>query len=669
MPIYTEDVKLMASQRLTDNDDGGGRMTGIEIVDGNVNNLFPDISRLDRVYGRVSLRKAFVHVNTPDQETYSGAHVILSKPAADPKVNVCMFTTGDPHDERTAARNRLESYVTLGPRYPGWLWGDQPAGARSVMLFQIKGSGSPGVGDVLVLFNNRGLANEEYQYVRITKVELTTAEFATSEYTQALSFNREVLKLEIGDPLRYTFKGIEVSRNDALPTSVYTTLVSDAAKYYGVMLPTQEINQGDISLLVDSIYTHLVPSAQGEAPMVDLSVGEAGPVIGSGQQQTVTASSFTVQNEAQLYFGTGIKPGSLTVQTSNGRNFTDDGNGVLYEGEDQRGLVDYSTGAVTFRQIASSFSATVTMTAVVGVEVLRVPSTTEGLVGPQPGYNYVAILNPLPIPGSVWVDFMAQGKWYRLRDDGKGYLVPDIANTGSGTINYLTGSIIVTCGALPDPETVILFNWANPIETVDLSGTVTVDIPEIVHQLASAPVKPGSVAITWPVGVASTGTAVDNGSGVITGDAAGSINYATGKLVFRPASLIVAGGQYEIDYEKYPYVDASLPGGSGTINFSLPSSPIKPGTLNLTFTMTIAGLAKLVTVVDDGAGNLSAPAFTVDKPASHPSWPGSSEVEAITGTIDYITGAGSLNVTLEVAETWRQAFTTVQYASRSIPTA
>ncbi len=666
MPILTEDVKLMASQRMTDNDDGGGRMTGIEIVDGNVNNMFSDISRLDRVYGRVSLRKGFVAVQTNDTEVYSGAHVILSKPAADQKVNVCMFTTGDPHDERTAARNRLESYVTIGPRYPGWLWGDQPEGARSIMLFQVKGSGSPGVGDVLVLFNNKGLANEEYQYVRITKVELTTSEFATTEYTQALSFNREVLKLEIGDPLRYTFKGIEVSRNDALPTSVYTTLISDAAKYYGVMLPTEPIESGSIALLVDSIYTHLVPSAQGEAPMVDLSVGEAGPVIGSGEPQTLSVVSFTVQNDAQAFFGTGIAPGTLTIQTSNGRSFTDDSNGLLYEGEDQRGLVDYATGAVTFRQIASAFTVTLTMTAVVGVEVLRVPSTTEGLIGAQPGYNYVAILDPPPIPGSVWVDFMAQGKWYRVRDGGTGYLVPDIAGTGSGTINYQTGSIILTCGALPDPETLILFNWANPIETVDLSGTVTVDIPEVVHQLANAPVKPGSVSITWPVGVESTGTATDNGSGAITGDADGHINYATGELVFRPSLLIVAGGEYEIDYEKYPYADASLTGGSGTVTFTLPSGPIKPGTINLSFTLTIGGLAKLVTVVDDGAGLLSAPAFVVDKSASHQNWPGSSAVAAITGAIDYVTGAGSLNLTLEVSETFNEPFTTVQYASRTI---
>ena len=48
MAINNNDVKLFESQRLTDEEDGGGRVTGSEVIDGNVNNLFQDISRIDR---------------------------------------------------------------------------------------------------------------------------------------------------------------------------------------------------------------------------------------------------------------------------------------------------------------------------------------------------------------------------------------------------------------------------------------------------------------------------------------------------------------------------------------------------------------------------------------------------------------------------------------------
>ncbi len=56
MAINKENIKLFASQRLTE-DDGGGWATGNVVVDGQVNNLFRDISRIDRMVGDVSMRK------------------------------------------------------------------------------------------------------------------------------------------------------------------------------------------------------------------------------------------------------------------------------------------------------------------------------------------------------------------------------------------------------------------------------------------------------------------------------------------------------------------------------------------------------------------------------------------------------------------------------------
>ena len=64
MTIATTDIKLRTPERLTDLADGGGRQTSGTIVDGQLNNLFQDTSRLDRVTGRVSLRKAYMHVDT-----------------------------------------------------------------------------------------------------------------------------------------------------------------------------------------------------------------------------------------------------------------------------------------------------------------------------------------------------------------------------------------------------------------------------------------------------------------------------------------------------------------------------------------------------------------------------------------------------------------------------
>ena len=45
MAINNSDVKRFESQRLTDEEDGGGRVAGNEVIDGNVNNLFQDMDR------------------------------------------------------------------------------------------------------------------------------------------------------------------------------------------------------------------------------------------------------------------------------------------------------------------------------------------------------------------------------------------------------------------------------------------------------------------------------------------------------------------------------------------------------------------------------------------------------------------------------------------------
>lgn len=79
MAITKTDIRLFESERLDDTSDGGGRITGNEIISGSENSIFPDVSRLDRTYGRVSLRKVFPAVDTTTTDVYQGAHVILKE--------------------------------------------------------------------------------------------------------------------------------------------------------------------------------------------------------------------------------------------------------------------------------------------------------------------------------------------------------------------------------------------------------------------------------------------------------------------------------------------------------------------------------------------------------------------------------------------------------------
>lgn len=64
MTILASDIKLLESEVMTDATDGGGRRTTHVIPDGVAGNIFPKVSRLDTVYGRLNLRKVYGHVDS-----------------------------------------------------------------------------------------------------------------------------------------------------------------------------------------------------------------------------------------------------------------------------------------------------------------------------------------------------------------------------------------------------------------------------------------------------------------------------------------------------------------------------------------------------------------------------------------------------------------------------
>ncbi len=171
MPILQGDIKLLKSERMTDNADGGGRITGNEIQDGLSNEIFNDVSDLDRVYGRTSLRKVFGAVETDDTDYYFGSHVIVDQAPDDDNVAVLLFSTGSATDERASARNRIEGYVVAGPLTRMRLYGDQLEGQRSLLAYQRVGETPPDIGDVLLLDTATGGDAGDQQFVRVTGVE------------------------------------------------------------------------------------------------------------------------------------------------------------------------------------------------------------------------------------------------------------------------------------------------------------------------------------------------------------------------------------------------------------------------------------------------------------------------------------------------------------------
>jgi hypothetical protein len=643
MAINPEDVKLYESQVLSDEDDGGGRATGVEIIDGQINNLFPDISRLDRTLGDVALRKAFLGIATNNQDVYLGAHAIIVEPPADPNVSVVMFDAGSESDERIDAQNRVESYVVRGSLAQWDLLGNQFEGQRTLVGFQREEQPIPEVGDVFLLDD---VDAGNIQYVRITEVETNVQEFSVIlGNSSVVNFIRRRLDLGISAPLRFTFPGGEVYPDGPLGyhADVNGTEVADAARYWGVTKSDAEIAPGDLTIRAKSIYANLVPSAQAEAPIVDASFFQEPTDVRAAAAANLTAAvSFSYVTSTSV-LGYLIRPavrGSVSISLS-GSNYSDRGDGVLERISGAAPFaeltIDYTTGNIEgvrtsgTATVASVITGTATYRPGVPFSGLRLSSATPIDINNR-GFNYIETFPASkPRPGSLLISYRALGKWYTVRDRGNGVL----EGFGSGAINFTTGTYNVTLDALPDVGSTIIVEYVADYadQVSERSGSVSKNGSITIQATAAEGMDPGSVVVTYTAGgIAKTLNDVAN-VGELAGDGTGTVDYAAGTVTFEPSITPDDATNVTLDYDKLgsnTYIDAAPTISAGVANGTIPGGPFVPGTIvaRFLYRLTRAGSVGNSTflereIQDDGAGG----------------WKG-----GWTGTIDYTTGAYSLGI-------------------------
>jgi hypothetical protein len=634
MAINPEDVKLYESQVLNDEDDGGGRATGNVIEDGVINNLFPDISRLDRTLGDVALRKAFLGIDTDNQDVYLGAHAIIVEPPEDDNVSVVIFDAGSENDERLDAQNRIESYVVQGASAQWDLLGTQYEGQRSIAAFQREEQAIPEVGDVFLVINPD---NGDQQYIRITEVEFSVQTFTAIINNSPFDFDRRRLDLGISATLEFTFPGGEPYPDG--PTNphcdIYTTEVADAARYWGVTTSTAEIGNGDVTINADSIYASLVPSAQAESPIADAPFFQRPTDVRAASDTNANDSFSLTYVTSQNVIGYTMRPcvrGSVTVSID-GSTYADTGAGILDRVSGAAPWpelrINYATGTIEGTRASGTGTGTRT-----GTIAYRPGAPFSGLrqsvATPidinNRGFTYIDTFPEVkPRPGSLVISYMALGKWYTVYDNGSGVF----EGFGSGTINFTTGTFTVTLDAMPDVGTKMIMEWVadEVTEVTERTGTLA-ENGEIVLQ-AQQGVDPGTLVVTYTAGGVDY-TLDDSGTiGELAGDGEGRIDYSGGVIYFKPDITPDDGTGIDLAYDllganTYTDETPSVSGGSAT--GTIPGGPFKPGSITVKFNerYTRNNSASFIerTIRDDGAGG----------------WIGAS------GTINYTTGAFTIGV-------------------------
>ncbi len=593
MAITEADIKFLASQRLTDTTDGGGRMTGVVVLDGVDNNIFDDVSSLDRVYGNVSMRKVFGAVLTSNTDKYLGARVIVDATPADANVKGVLFAASSTNDTREQTRVKVESYLAPGAVYQGLLYGNHLAGQSTVQIIQRESVALPTIGQVLLLRKNEGLGDEFTQYVRITVVTSVLATFTDD----VGDFTRRIVTCSLASSFEQSFPGFDAKRIDASinytgKTKLFDSIVADAAQYFGIANLSQAGAIGDVNIKVDSIYTNLLPSSQVETPLVDLEIGNASaPLVVCSGVLGFTIAGAVVAVGGSLFLGQGFAPGSLTLTSSNA-TFTDAG-GVLMLGATAVGSVKYASGVVTFAAGAPTSTGTVTVAMKAAAAPSKVSDTASIAVTlASRANNYNQTLYPAPKPGSLVVSYRAQGRWYDLKEQGDGSILASDPSIGVGQLTFITGTATVTLGSLPDVGSEVIFTWCAAADTFNRSAT-TVPPLHIKHTLAHTGIAPSTFSVTW-LAAAVAKTATDNGSGLITGDATGTINYATGEVELTPTVLPSLGATFNFTYQWGASTEetfaAPVRGGDGSITVSLPlnGGAVLAKSVQLEFNLLIA---------------------------------------------------------------------------------
>ncbi len=591
--INKSDLQFYPSERLTDNDDGGGMPLG-QPIKGVANEIFNPISSISRTNGSFHARMIYAGVQRADDEPLIGAFSAITRPANDPTVSYLLFKATKYGELRSEILTRIEAYSVGTIESRMTLLSTQSKYSKIVQGYQRQGEPLPLVGDVYCLRQDKKGYEFAEQYVQVVAVKAEDRTFTNPQTNK--DFVRTVVQLEISQKLEHDFIGAEYPSEYYIdnPCKIRETHVADAGEYFGVKPLVKAIQQAEMQIQIAGLMEKLVPTNQIETSLVDLSA--------SGSRQTLFDSSrkgddgivslpiYVTHNPSQIksiYTGNAILPKSIELITSSG-SIIDNG-GTLKLGEQSVGSVDYGSGLLLLNE--PSFSAY--------LQVLKFrPASNDVQIADTAkidvsihtrSYNYVLTLDPVPAVATLQASYRSQGQWYTLRDNGSGGLVGASLAHGSGTINYTTGTITLSCGELPDVDSAILLSWgtkAKYFNRSDLQPTA-----KLIFNLQYE-ADPSTIRLTWnDKGEKSATCSAD---GKITGDWTGQYDPTTQQILINtdngfvhPVGVLDVNIAYSYGEKTYQQHKAPLRNREGLVPIDLGDVPIQPNSVRLRWNLLI----------------------------------------------------------------------------------
>lgn len=616
MTITRQDIKILKSDNVSDFEDGGGRVTNLEVRDGESNDLFTDIPDTSRAYGDVDLVKVYPAVTTLDDEPLLGGVFSLGRLPEDESVNITLFTTKDWFDRRSGAINTLENYLAPAPLIEGQLLEKQLKGQKAVQIIMEEDGNAPAIGKSLYLVQNEDEVNEFSQFVMVAAI---SSQIRTFRIDKA-SVRKKVVTLELTTKLDYTFTGVSIVEYEAGLRSIANireTRVADTTNYYTTKPLVSEVGIGDTVVKVPDIFTQLVPSAQKELGLSGVNpAGNSTTLLPTGNVVTFTIPNYTPSVESGYFIGNAVTPSSVSIETGTGVII--DKGGQLELAGVSVGSIRYTTGELrwlgSYNPSASDYIVSFKPAAAASVtSESRTLRVTEG----NRGFTYPWTLFPAPSPTTLQVSYVALGDVYILRDNGAGELLGSDASFGTGTVNYETGDVLLSLGAEPDVDSYILYNWATDKGVSDVSKGapsrlgVQITLPPVVSPTDR--IDPQTIVVTWSHNGAKEAK-IESFNRVLTGDATGIFDPETRIVVVEPNVLPPANTSFTVAYKLASNTIVDLTGSNAltvqqTPVLSAGGDYLRQDMLQVSHTLNLSGQAFY-----KGSLRVKTPVFAVAPP-------------------------------------------------------
>lgn len=635
--VNLSDLQFFPSERLTDNDDGGGMPLGTPIS-GEANELFNPISGIARVNGGFYSRLVYAGVLRADDEPLIGSFAAITKPPSDETVSYLLSRANKFGELRHESLERIEAYNVATIESRMLLLSTQSKNSRLIQAYQRVGEPLPLVGDVYCLRQDKAGYPKVEQYIQVTRVTSEDRTF-TAQDNSKKEFTRTVVKMEISSQLEADFVGSDYPAESYIdnPCKIRETSVADAAQYYGVKPLAAAIAKDSQTLKIPSLMEKIVPTNQIETFLTNLTAaGQRQTLLDgakAGNDGVVTLAvnkSHSAGSTTSIYLGNAAVPNTVFI-SNNGGLIADNG-GTLMQGDVAVGTINYGAGEMLIN--ATNYTGYINSVSFrpAGSELQVADTAREEVTINNRGSSWTKNINPAPAPGSLIVSYRAQGRWYELRDDGTGVLRGASAAHGSGNVNFVTGGVQMSTGELPDVGSAIIYSWGTRARYFNRSDAVPT--AKMVLQLSQAAV-PKTISIGWNDGTAKT--AVSDARGNITGSWTGKYNKDTRQILIdtganfnHPAGLLDITVSYSTGTASDFNITLSAIDSNGDTTFTVPD--FLPNTLSIRYQTALpSGYTQSIngnidsTVRDDGVGNLL------------------NDANVIVGSIDYQTGQGRFN--------------------------